>query len=180
MTGSFQGYAVWWQLAQEISSKLRFLGGQNFFSQNFHCGFRYHLATLYIISKIFPRWRCPHIHLITLIYLKVLLFSLTVFLSLKFAHPWTCITAFKDLHHSIRGPAWKHSRTCIRALASEHTDLHQSIQGPASGHPDCNLSGQLTKVKLIIDEIFISESTLSLINLTFVLSPFYFKTWNVR
>ena len=90
-------------------------------------------------------------------------------------HPRTCIRASKDLHQNIWGPA------------SEHPDLHQDIQGSASNHPDLHQAirtciilplplrptkekdrkknitiGKISKVNLIIDEIFISECTLSL------------------
>ena len=46
-------------------------------------------------------------------------------------HPRTCITPFEDLHHTIRRPASHHLRTCI--TSSE--DLLHIIRGPASHHP---------------------------------------------
>ena len=49
---------------------------------------------------------CPHIQTITLYFSKVLLLSLAVFPSLKFAHPRTRIRT--------SGPASHHPRTCIK------------------------------------------------------------------
>ena len=93
-------------------------------------------------------------------------------------HPRTCTTPFEDLHQNIQGPASEHPRPCI--TVSE--DLHQNIQGPASDHQDLNQTIQtciifleplrqvkergrkkintisiISKAKLMIDEVSISE-----------------------
>ena len=47
-------------------------------------------------------------------------------------HPRTCITPSEALHHTIRGPESHHLRTCI----TPSEDLHHTIRGPASQHPD--------------------------------------------
>ena len=88
-----------------------------------------------------------------------------------------------DLHHSIRGPASQHPMTCIRTSedphqdilgpASHYLDLHQAIRTcislpepfrPAKerGWKKINTIGIISKLNLIIDEIFISEWTFSL------------------
>ena len=104
---------------------------------------------------------CPHIQPITLIFPK----------SAPTFHD--CVSVSKictsgDLHRTIRGPASHHPRTCI----TPSVDLHHTIRGPASEHLDLhqairtciiiNTVGIISKMNLIIDEIFISEQTLSL------------------
>ena len=97
---------------------------------------------------------CPHIQPIRLIFLKSAATFHNCVLSLKFAHPWTCITPCVDLHQII----W----SCIRpsGLASFYSTLSGQLKKEAGKKIDT--IGIISKLNLIIDEIFISEWTLSL------------------